>query len=193
MHRLQDTGRNQRTASRKIRPTGIRKQKSLPLRRDFFVLSEKSGGATQSRTGLNGFAIHCITDLLSRRLAICILAKIMGKPAGFPKLFGAGKETRTLDLYLGKVSLYQLSYSRKKRSPHYKDIELCVKKNCTEFLFCSIFVRVCIMRRSSIFELAFQISTIGPSGEIGRHNGLKIRRLEKAVPVQFRSRAPQHQ
>ena len=29
-----------------------------------------------------------------------------------------------------------------------------------------------------------------PGGEIGRHNGLKIRRLEKAVPVQFRSRAP---
>jgi hypothetical protein len=27
-------------------------------------------------------------------------------------LFGAGKEARTLDLYLGKVSLYQLSYSR---------------------------------------------------------------------------------
>ena len=26
---------------------------------------------------------------------------------------GAGKEARTLDLYLGKVSLYQLSYSRK--------------------------------------------------------------------------------
>jgi hypothetical protein len=26
--------------------------------------------------------------------------------------FGAGKEVRTLDLYLGKVSLYQLSYSR---------------------------------------------------------------------------------
>ncbi len=31
----------------------------------------------------------------------------------FPFLkLGAGKETRTLDLYLGKVSLYQLSYSR---------------------------------------------------------------------------------
>ncbi len=29
-------------------------------------------------------------------------------------LFGAGKEVRTLDLYLGKVSLYQLSYSRDK-------------------------------------------------------------------------------
>ena len=25
---------------------------------------------------------------------------------------GAGEESRTLDLYLGKVSLYQLSYSR---------------------------------------------------------------------------------
>jgi hypothetical protein len=32
------------------------------------------------------------------------------------KKYGAGKETRTLDLYLGKVSLYQLSYSRKKEA-----------------------------------------------------------------------------
>ena len=30
-----------------------------------------------------------------------------------PSVNGAGKEARTLDLYLGKVSLYQLSYSRK--------------------------------------------------------------------------------
>ena len=59
----------------------------------------------------------------------------MGKPKGFPKLSGAGKETRTLDLYLGKVSLYQLSYSRKKRSPHYKDIELRVNKLKHIFLF----------------------------------------------------------
>ena len=28
---------------------------------------EEFGGATQSRTGLDGFAIRCITDLLSRR------------------------------------------------------------------------------------------------------------------------------
>ena len=27
-------------------------------------------------------------------------------------MFGAGKEARTPDLYLGKVPLYQLSYSR---------------------------------------------------------------------------------
>ena len=32
----------------------------------------------------------------------------------FPFLyFGAAEESRTLDLYLGKVSLYQLSYCRK--------------------------------------------------------------------------------
>ena len=37
------------------------------------------------------------------------------KKKGKPKLpfkFGAGKESRTLDLNLGKVALYQLSYSR---------------------------------------------------------------------------------
>jgi hypothetical protein len=31
----------------------------------------------------------------------------------FSLVFGAGEESRTLDLYLGKVSLYQLSYSRR--------------------------------------------------------------------------------
>ena len=45
-------------------------------------------------------------------------------PAGFvatvnPKnrIFGAGNEVRTRDLNLGKVALYQLSYSRKMASP----------------------------------------------------------------------------
>jgi hypothetical protein len=33
--------------------------------------------------------------------------------SAFPFLFGAAEESRTLDLYLGKVSLYQLSYCRK--------------------------------------------------------------------------------
>ena len=41
---------------------------------------------------------------------------------------GAGNETRTRDLNLGKVALYQLSYSRKKRSPHYSEIAISVKK-----------------------------------------------------------------
>ena len=31
---------------------------------------------------------------------------------GFPFKTGAGEESRTLDLNLGKVALYQLSYSR---------------------------------------------------------------------------------
>ena len=37
------------------------------------------------------------------------------KPEGFLFQLGAGEESRTLDLYLGKVSLYQLSYSRMER------------------------------------------------------------------------------
>jgi hypothetical protein len=36
----------------------------------------------------------------------------MGSFSGLPIELGAGKEVRTPDLYLGKVSLYQLSYSR---------------------------------------------------------------------------------
>jgi hypothetical protein len=52
-----------------------------------------------------------------RTEADCINAQ--GKASGadafcFPlRKTGAGEESRTLDLYLGKVSLYQLSYSRK--------------------------------------------------------------------------------
>ena len=36
----------------------------------------------------------------------------LGKAFGFPQLSGAGNEARTRDLNLGKVALYQLSYSR---------------------------------------------------------------------------------
>jgi hypothetical protein len=37
------------------------------------------------------------------------------KPEGFFIYSGAGEESRTLDLNLGKVALYQLSYSRRRR------------------------------------------------------------------------------
>ena len=40
---------------------------------------------------------------------------------------GAGDESRTRDLNLGKVALYQLSYSRVKRSAHYIDSFFRVK------------------------------------------------------------------
>ena len=61
------------------------------------------GGTFRSRTGLNGFAIRCITALLTRH------AK---ERNSLLSEFGAGNETRTRDPDLGKVVLYQLSYSR---------------------------------------------------------------------------------
>jgi hypothetical protein len=66
------------------------------------------GGAARSRTGLTGFAIRGITALLPRR-------DLEEKREAIASLFlepGAGEESRTLDLNLGKVALYQLSYSR---------------------------------------------------------------------------------
>src|SRR6201996_9813775 len=79
------------------------------------------GGAIQSRTGLDGFAIRCITALLSRRGTApanrwCrppILTKKGSTGLPFFVNPGAGNETRTRDLNLGKVALYQLSYSRR--------------------------------------------------------------------------------
>ena len=53
------------------------------------------GGESQNRTGVYGFAIRCITTMLFRHIKN-----------------GAGNESRTRDLNLGKVALYQLSYSR---------------------------------------------------------------------------------
>ena len=48
----------------------------------------------------------------------------------FPFFFGAGSESRTRDLNLGKVALYQLSYSRMNClearpgiEPRYKDLQ----------------------------------------------------------------------
>jgi hypothetical protein len=77
------------------------------------------GGATQSRTGLNGFAIRCITALLSRHIQIvqrcelpAALSPINPREKRLSGESGAGDESRTRDLNLGKVALYQLSYSR---------------------------------------------------------------------------------
>ena len=70
---------------------------------------EESGGAFRSRTGLDGFAIRYITALLTRQNLLpsqAVTETLLHK-------FGAGNETRTRDPDLGKVVLYQLSYSRK--------------------------------------------------------------------------------
>ncbi len=83
------------------------------------------GGASRSRTGLNGFAGRCITALLSRqkrtvrmprRQATDFYSRTISpsnkKGSEASPLPGAGDESRTRDLNLGKVALYQLSYSR---------------------------------------------------------------------------------
>jgi hypothetical protein len=66
-----------------------------------------SGGRGRNRTGVGGFAIRCITILL---LGLKTFA-VSSATSNAYKL-GAGNETRTRDPDLGKVVLYQLSYSR---------------------------------------------------------------------------------
>ena len=65
------------------------------------------GGGEGNRTPVNGFAGRCITTLLPR-----LRGRFLHTVADVKNDNGAGEESRTLDLYLGKVSLYQLSYSR---------------------------------------------------------------------------------
>ena len=60
-----------------------------------------SGGESRNRTGVDGFAIRCINHF----------AISPNKLPGSVQT-GAGNESRTRDLNLGKVALYQLSYSR---------------------------------------------------------------------------------
>ena len=86
------------------------------------LLLQATGGASRSRTDLHGFAIRCITALLSRQnQTFRVVRTTWAKTPIFTQKPGAGEESRTLDLYLGKVSLYQLSYSRVQRGAHYKD------------------------------------------------------------------------
>ena len=63
------------------------------------------GGGGRNRTGVDGFAGRCITTLLPRH-------NRPNRRGADSKKSGAGNESRTRDLNLGKVALYQLSYSR---------------------------------------------------------------------------------
>src|SRR5512134_2083307 len=77
------------------------------------------GGGGRNRTGVDGFAGRCMTTLpprqerrpARRRSARASETK---RESGALSLneTGAGNESRTRDLNLGKVALYQLSYSR---------------------------------------------------------------------------------
>src|SRR5471032_3030553 len=68
------------------------------------------GGEDRSRTDLDGFAGRCITALLPRQRKL-FTKNHSGLRAAI-RNSGAGEESRTLDLNLGKLALYQLSYSR---------------------------------------------------------------------------------
>src|SRR6202165_6252863 len=82
----------------------------------------ESGGGSRNRTGVHGFAGRCITTLPSRRRGADY------KTAGLicprcperTRKDGAGNESRTRELNLGKVALYQLSYSRVRWVKNYK-------------------------------------------------------------------------
>ena len=79
----------------------------LSPKKILFFQKKFIGGAGRSRTDLHGFAIRCITALLPRQS--------FEKKRKLTLPFfqnGAGDESRTRDLNLGKVALYQLSYSR---------------------------------------------------------------------------------
>ena len=82
-------------------------------------LSRNLGGGSRNRTGVHGFAGRCMTTLPSRQgtgaaaMYASAAEKRKGEPAvRSPRESGAGNESRTRDLNLGKVALYQLSYSR---------------------------------------------------------------------------------
>ena len=67
------------------------------------------GGDTQTRTGGGAFAELCLTTWLCRH---------MDNRSNFLLLLsfaGAGDEARTRYLHLGKVALYQMSYTCKRQ------------------------------------------------------------------------------
>ena len=66
-----------------------------------------SGGRGRNRTGVSGFAIRGITILL-----LGLKHSVLKQQTLNVYKLGAGNETRTRDPDLGKVVLYQLSYSR---------------------------------------------------------------------------------
>ena len=90
-------------------------------RRGKAALLQGFGGGGRNRTGVRGFAVRCMATLPPRRANDCKRRRFR-EPAnkrGSGELplrtnSGAGNESRTRDLNLGKVALYQLSYSRAK-------------------------------------------------------------------------------
>src|SRR5690349_23977327 len=75
----------------------------------------RNGGQGRNRTGVHGFAGRCMTTLPpGHRARNAHRGPLKKQNPGGPRFreTGAGNETRTRDPDLGKVVLYQLSYSR---------------------------------------------------------------------------------
>ena len=140
------------------------------------------GGESQNRTGVYGFAIRCITTMLFRHIK-----KWSGKRVSnsrpqpwqgcalptelFPHIEkeqstsnqdGAGNESRTRDLNLGKVALYQLSYSRSdiccfvyRRRRNYYGF------NRVRQVFCFYFLKILF----EFFPCHFQVVAHGPDSQ----------------------------
>src|SRR4029077_14932112 len=78
--------------------------------------TEYVGGGGRNRTGVHGFAGRCMTTLPPRRGAQKQEGKAQPSLTALSLESGAGEESRTPDLNLGKVTLYQLSYSRETKA-----------------------------------------------------------------------------
>ena len=82
----------------------------------FLLFGARDGNRTRTLKEREILSLLCLPISPPGLGAIIISAPDMKKgkaTSAFPFLFGAAEESRTLDLYLGKVSLYQLSYCRK--------------------------------------------------------------------------------
>ena len=84
-----------------------------------------SGGAIQSRTGLAGFAIRCITALLSRH--DCLSAVTVKSPAAFLE-FWSGRRVSNSRPQPWQGCALPTELLPRKASAHYKDLARCVKE-----------------------------------------------------------------
>src|SRR5512139_1101271 len=66
---------------------------------DAYTEGDVLGGGGRNRTGVHGFAVRCMATLPPRQRGL----KPKGEARGSPRKTGAGEESRTLDLNLGKA------------------------------------------------------------------------------------------
>ena len=80
----------------------------------------RDGGRTRTARGREILSLLCLPISPPGLLFVYIDQPIRKRESEirFPFLTGAAEESRTLDLNLGKVALYQLSYSRILPKPH---------------------------------------------------------------------------